>query len=447
MTAVSKELRSPEILLAEIDELRWQLKEANHIINNIRNGEADTLLASDKKRSHVNTDPFVSRTELAIRESRYRGLFSHLHNPFMLSKIIVDESARPIDFEYVEFNSAFGRLIGCNLRDVVGRRGTEVAAGFEKKAWDLIELLGYVALEGQQVTYEEYHERTGRWYRTFAYSPERGYFAAISEDITESRKNQEQQKRYAIELAATNKELKSFATIIAHDFRAPMLNLKGFSKELCNSLDELKVLVDHSVTQFPEESRKKIIQLLENDVPDALQFINSSVDRLDRMVATLLELARLGRREIVYKKLNMQALVESVLQSFTHQIEQQGIQVKVGMLPEIETDSLAMEQIIGNLLDNAIKYLEPERPSKIDIDCTVNCSGYTFSVHDNGRGIAAEDQEKIFWVFARAGKQDVPGEGMGLSYIRTLSRMLGGRVWCESELGIGTKMNFTLPRR
>jgi signal transduction histidine kinase len=65
-------------------------------------------------------------------------------------------------------------------------------------------------------------------------------------------------------------------------------------------------------------------------------------------------------------------------------------------------------------------------------------------VRDNGRGIAEEDMDKVFAPFRRAGKQDVPGEGMGLPYVQTLVRRHGGRIWCESELGVGTTFSFTI---
>ncbi|MCK4693850.1 MAG: ATP-binding protein, partial [Anaerolineales bacterium] len=67
-----------------------------------------------------------------------------------------------------------------------------------------------------------------------------------------------------------------------------------------------------------------------------------------------------------------------------------------------------------------------------------------FSIHDNGRGIAEEDMPKVFAPFRRIGRQDQPGEGMGLPYVQTMVRRHGGRIWCESELGLGTTFTFTI---
>lgn len=97
-------------------------------------------------------------------------------------------------------------------------------------------------------------------------------------------------------------------------------------------------------------------------------------------------------------------------------------------------------------MDNAIKYLKPDQPGKIEITCVDAGCDYLFGVWDNGRGIAAIDQQTIFKIFRWVGKQDNPGEGMGFAYVRTLIRQMNGKVWCESGEGTGTKMSFTIPK-
>jgi signal transduction histidine kinase len=110
-------------------------------------------------------------------------------------------------------------------------------------------------------------------------------------------------------------------------------------------------------------------------------------------------------------------------------------------------DKTAAEQIFGNLLDNALKYLEPSRPGKMQITAEQNAGETVFTIRDNGRGIAKEDMQKVFELFRRVGRQDVPGEGMGLTYVNTLVRRLGGRLWCESEPGVGSAFKFTIPNK
>lgn len=454
-----------------------------------------TLEEEIAERQAAQAELHETHDALIVSEARYRGLFDHIQNSFTLQKVITDENGRPVELEYVDVNPAFEGMICRKAADIVGRRFKEVYTGINEKPFNWIQELGEVALTGQPKNFEAYFAVSGRWYHFSAYSPEKGFIALISADITE-RKQAEQQlkylnaelagkmqelqnvnatleeeimerqaaqeallnsrdsliasegqlKRHASELSEINKELKSFVNIVAHDFRAPMVNLKGFSRELGHSLNDLRRIVQDTLVHLPQKAQAEADELMEKDIPDELQFIHSAVDRLDRMVNVLLQLAREGRREMVYKQVDCNEIVKAVLQTFDHQITQKGIQVEVGPMPIIVTDYLAMEQIIGNLMDNAIKYLEPDRPGKISISCTDNGDEYLFSVRDNGRGIANQDQEKVFEIFRRAGNQNIPGEGIGLAYVRTLIRQLGGKVWCESEIGMGTRFNFSVSK-
>ena len=99
---------------------------------------------------------------------------------------------------------------------------------------------------------------------------------------------------------------------------------------------------------------------------------------------------------------------------------------------------------MGNILGNAVKYLDHEHPGEIEVRGETKGGETTFRIRDNGRGIAADDMDKVFAPFRRAGKQDTPGEGMGLAYVQTLVRRHNGRIWCESELGKGTTFYFTI---
>jgi signal transduction histidine kinase len=115
-------------------------------------------------------------------------------------------------------------------------------------------------------------------------------------------------------------------------------------------------------------------------------------------------------------------------------------------LPSLLSDRLALEQVFGNLLDNAVKYLDPARTGRIAIQGRVEENRLIFEVADNGRGIAPQDHERIFELFRRSGVQDRPGEGIGLAYVRTLIRRLQGEVTVESVPGQGSVFRITLPQ-
>jgi signal transduction histidine kinase len=141
----------------------------------------------------------------------------------------------------------------------------------------------------------------------------------------------------------------------------------------------------------------------------------------------------------------MNNLVQETLETVAHQIEANQTTVTVGLLPEIVADRTALKQIVGNLLGNALKYFDPDRPGEIEISAERDDDETLFQIRDNGRGIAADDMPKVFAPFRRIGRQDTPGEGMGLPYVQALVRRHGGRIWCESEPGVGTTFAFTIP--
>ncbi len=267
----------------------------------------------------------------------------------------------------------------------------------------------------------------------------------IYEDITESKRAEEKLQRYSVELADTNEELRRFTQIVSHDLRAPLVSLKGFSTELHQSIDTLRSS-EEVLANLPEPKRAEVAQALQETIPEALSFIESSVTRMDHLTGALLRLSRAGHREFHMEDLDTRLLLRETVGSLEHQIQSRNIAVEVGPLPRINSDRSAIEQIFGNLLDNAIKYLDPDRLGQIEVSAEERPDATVFHVRDNGRGIAEDDMDKVFAPFRRAGAQDVPGEGMGLAFVRTLLHRLGGRIDCHSEFGVGTTFSFMLPR-
>ena len=107
-----------------------------------------------------------------------------------------------------------------------------------------------------------------------------------------------------------------------------------------------------------------------------------------------------------------------------------------------------MEQIVGNLIDNAVKYLDHDRPGEIVVSGEDVPGGWVvYRIADNGRGIAPRDHERIFELFRRSGKQDRSGEGLGLAFVRNSVRRLGGTIDVESELGKGSTFLLKFPKR
>ena len=457
-------LENQEQLLVEINELRWQLKKANRMISAIREGEIES---KDRSREilDINTTLVDEATKQQAAQETLQDLNARLEDEATkrqaaqealqeLNIRLEDEATKrqaaqetlqdlnaKLEEEATKRQAAQEALQELNIR--LEEEATKRQAA-QETLQDLNAKLEEEATK-RQAAQEALQELNLRL------EEEATKRQIAQEEMIISRdallRNEVQLRYYSDELLETNNELTSFANSIAHDFRSPMVNLKGFSRELGASLSEMRQYLHDESVGLPDKVQEKIDEVLDQDVPEALNFIYASVDRLDRMVNALLGLARIGRRELIVENVKMDILLDQVCQSFQHQIETKNIQVTVGILPVLTANNMAMEQITGNLVDNAIKYLMTGRPGKISVTCKEENEGYVFCVEDNGRGIAESDYEKIFQVFRRAGQQDVPGDGMGLAYVRKVVRQFGGRVWCESEVGVGTKMMFTVPKK
>ena len=275
-------------------------------------------------------------------------------------------------------------------------------------------------------------------------------------DITEQKLAEQELQRYrqklerlvedrTADLIRTNKELQNFTYMVSHDLRSPLVSIQGFIGELRADLSELHTMENSILSSLEGDQETKTKQILHENIPEAIEFIDMSATKMDRLIGAILQLSRMERREFQYEHVDVRELVEQNLKILSYELEQVDIQVIIGNLPTVTTDALALEQIFSNLLSNAVKYMTPRRAGEISISAEQGDGEFIFRIDDNGRGIAEQDIPKIFQIFQRVDIQDVPGEGMGLAYVRTLVERLGGRIWCESEIGKGSSFSFTLP--
>jgi signal transduction histidine kinase len=186
-------------------------------------------------------------------------------------------------------------------------------------------------------------------------------------------------------------------------------------------------------------------QQMLSDFSEALEFIKSSIAKMDRLISAILNLTREGRREFEPLRIDMRELIEAIVTTVAHQAAEAQAEIHIEPLPEITSDRLAVEQVFSNLIDNALKYLRPGVPGEILVRGRTKLGFAIFDVTDNGRGIDAKDHQRIFDLFRRAGLQDKPGQGIGLAHVRTLVRRLGGAMSVASELDKGSTFTVTLP--
>ena len=249
-------------------------------------------------------------------------------------------------------------------------------------------------------------------------------------------------------LAHKDRENEMFVYSVSHDLRSPLVNLQGFSQELALSCQDLRELVAET-DGVPDTVRKRAGRLIDGQVGEAIQFIQAAVTRLAGIIDALLRLSRAGRVEYRLHAVEVGQVVQRVVGALQNTLQQKNAAVTVGDLPAVWGDPTALEQVFANLIGNAANYLDPARPGRIEVGAAPPESPdqQVIFVRDNGLGIPAEHQGKVFLAFQRLHPDQAQGEGIGLTLVRRVVERHGGKIWFESAAGAGTTFYVALPTR
>lgn len=268
------------------------------------------------------------------------------------------------------------------------------------------------------------------------------------EDVYElNRSLEERVEERTRDLRRANQEIQRFAYIVTHDLRAPLVNIMGFLSEFDTSLKPVSAYVLADGKPLAEDVVREARLAIEEELPEAIGFIRSSTRKMDQLINAILKISRDGQRKLQPEKIDIETLLSSLSETVRHQITANGGEINVET-PKLTvvTDRISLDQILGNLLDNAVKYQAEERPLRLTARAYPAGRGAVcIEVSDNGRGIGEQDLERVFELFRRAGNQDQPGEGIGLAHVRSLIRNLGGDIRVASELGKGSTFTLLLP--
>ncbi|MGI2031214.1 sensor histidine kinase [Rhizobium panacihumi] len=249
------------------------------------------------------------------------------------------------------------------------------------------------------------------------------------------------------DLMRANSEIQRYAYIVSHDLRAPLVNIMGFTSELETTMKDIQAYVLAEGMPGEEQVRQARFAV-EEDLPEAISFIRSSTKKMDGLINAILKISRDGRRELKPEPIDLSEMLEVTAATINHQVVEAGGEVKIAVnaAKGLVSDRFSLEQVFGNLFDNAVKYRNPEKPLQLSVRAyPVGRSALRIEVADNGRGIAPEDHERVFELFRRSGLQDKAGEGIGLAHVRSLVRNLGGDITVTSTLGGGSTFVIRLP--
>ena len=240
-----------------------------------------------------------------------------------------------------------------------------------------------------------------------------------------------------------------FVYSVSHDLRSPLVNVQGFTKELTQACGDLRDTIAQAQIATPE--RDRLDRILDNDIGEAISFIQTAVTRLSGIVDALLRLSRAGRVEFAPQRVELGPLVQRITRAMRATIEQRRAAVSSDGLPAVVGDPVAIEQVFANLIGNALNYLDPQRPGRVDIGVLdppgqPRGSEVTVYVRDNGLGIPQRYLSKLFVPFERLHGNIAKGEGVGLALVKRIVDRHGGRIWAESVEHAGTTFFVALPR-
>ena len=254
-------------------------------------------------------------------------------------------------------------------------------------------------------------------------------------DITEQRKaeaalrevNETLERRVTertAELERSNEDLQHFAYIASHDLQEPLRMVSGF----------LKLLEDRYRPQLDARAQ---------------QYIDYSVEgsmRMSQLIADLLAFSRVDIKGEQFRPVDAGAALAEALANLRGSIEEAGAQVTWDPLPTVTADGTQLMRLLQNLVGNAIKFRDPDRPCQVHVAAQRQDGRWVFSVRDNGIGVDPRHQDRIFVIFQRLHtRAKYPGTGIGLAICKRIVERHGGRIWVESRPGDGSTFYFTMP--
>jgi PAS domain S-box-containing protein len=373
------------------------------------------------------TDRKKAEEALRASEEKLSTLFSSMTEMVVIHELVFNVEHKAVDYIILDSNQMFTNITGIKREDTVGKLGSEV---YNTTPPPYLDIYSEVALTGKSHEFNVHYAPLDKHFIISVVSPSKNQFATITSDITAI-------KQFQLEITDKNKELESYLYVASHDLRSPLVNIQGFSLRLQKQSNELKSIAKQ--LELNTELREKLDKLTDIDVPRTLNFILSNVTKMDSLINSLLQISRTGRLALNVTKLNVNNLLDKVIATYNFEITENNVQLIINNLPPCYGDENQLNQVFSNIIGNAIKYRSANRPLKIRIKATQTRNNLIYSISDNGIGISERHLNKIWDVFYRVDASATEaGEGIGLSIAKTIVGKHKGRIWVESEEGVGS---------
>ena len=322
------------------------------------------------------------------------------------------------------WNSGVEQLLGYSEKEWIGKHASVIFTP-EEKAVEVCESEMQLARDTGSATDIRWHRhKDGREFFANGFMnalhDERGTligYAKIMSDETARKQLQDS-------LTESNTALEQFAYVASHDLQEPLRTTRAFAQLLS---DKYRGRLDADADKF-------------------LDFINAGAVRMGSLIDDLLAYARLTTENERPSSIALDEDLEAALTHLDQAVTESGASITHDPLPTLPVDRGQMVRLFQNLIGNAVKYRQPNQPSKVHISAEQKGAEWVISIRDNGIGFDPKFASIIFTPFKRLhSAQEYPGTGVGLAICRRIVQAQGGRIWAESAPGEGTTFFFTLP--
>lgn len=246
----------------------------------------------------------------------------------------------------------------------------------------------------------------------------------LQQEILERRQAEQSLAQRTAQLAESNQELEAFCYTVSHDLRAPLRAVLGFATVLAQE--------PGSIAEHAREHVDRIVH---------------AAQRMDALIENLLLYARTGQRTLQAAPVPLESVVRDLHTTFAQRLASSEVQLRI--LEPLATplgDASLIEQILTNLVDNALTYRRQAGVAEVRLSSCRRGDRVELQVADNGIGIPAEDQERVFQMFQRLHSyREYPGTGIGLAIVAKAARLMGGEVRVDSAPGEGSTFTVSLP--